>query len=80
MDCNMPIMDGYESTSEIRHFYSRELGLPIDKQPIVTAVTGHAEPQHISKCFTHGMNQVLSKPIQQEALRFTLKETGFIRR
>ena len=38
MDCNMPLMDGYQATISIReHLYK----LKID-QPIITAVTGHS--------------------------------------
>ncbi len=76
MDCNMPFMDGYEATSEIRNFYYRHSRLDVRSQPIIAAVTGHAEPSHIEKCFKHGMNQVLSKPLNQEALKFTCLATG----
>mmetsp|Transcript_17654 Transcript_17654/g.27315 ORF Transcript_17654/g.27315 Transcript_17654/m.27315 type:complete len:100 (+) Transcript_17654:2638-2937(+) len=78
MDCNMPFKDGFEATAEIRSLYYRKLGLDIRQQPIITAVTGHAEPKHIEKCFRFGMNQVLSKPLDQEALQFTCFETGLI--
>ena len=43
MDCNMPIMDGYESTKEIRKFIF-EADLP---QPIISAVTGHTEQLYV---------------------------------
>jgi len=39
MDCNMPFMDGYETTQKIRDMIYSE-GLP---QPIICAVTGHTE-------------------------------------
>lgn len=39
MDCNMPVMDGYESCQKIRAFLSSK-DLP---QPIILAVTGHTE-------------------------------------
>jgi CheY-like chemotaxis protein len=52
MDCNMPIMDGYKATQEIREFiYSK--GLP---QPIISAVTGHSEPKYIKRAIKCGMN------------------------
>ena len=43
MDCQMPVMDGYEATHKIRaYMYSK--GLP---QPIIVAVTGHCESSYI---------------------------------
>ncbi len=78
MDCNMPFMDGYEATARIRSFYHREAGLSCEEQPIITAVTGHAEPKHIEKCFKYGMNQVLSKPVSAEVLRYACLQTGLV--
>lgn len=43
MDCQMPVMDGYQSTLEIRK-YLKENNL---KQPIITAVTGHTEDTYV---------------------------------
>ena len=64
MDCNMPFLDGYESTVLIRqHLY--DLGV---SQPVVSAVTGHIEPMYLEKAYKSGMNQVLSKPIATELL------------
>lgn len=59
MDCNMPVMDGYESTQCIRNYlYSHGL-----VQPIISAVTGHTEQSYVNKAIDSGMNQVLSKPV-----------------
>jgi len=39
MDCNMPFLDGYQATRQIReHFFKHNL-----VQPIIAAVTGHTE-------------------------------------
>ena len=52
----MPFMDGYECTAKIRELYVEHLGLPHKEQPIISAVTGHAEDTYIKKCFRSGMN------------------------
>jgi CheY-like chemotaxis protein len=59
MDCNMPIMDGYEATQRIRQ-YLFDAGI---EQPIIVAITGHVEEEYINRAINSGMNQVLSKPI-----------------
>ena len=65
MDCNMPFMDGYETSSRIRQMLYRE-GI---QQPIISALTGHTEQQFINKAIDSGMNQVLSKPVKIDVLR-----------
>ena len=52
MDCNMPLMDGYETTKRIREYiFDAELD-----QPIISAVTGHSEQLYIEKAINFGMN------------------------
>ena len=52
MDCNMPIMDGYESTNQIRKFLkTKKL-----KQPIISAITGHSEQSYAIKAINFGLN------------------------
>ena len=59
MDCNMPFMDGYDSTMYIRQYlYDQNI-----EQPLIIAVTGHTESIYIQQAFESGMNQVLSKPV-----------------
>ena len=64
MDCNMPVMDGYEACNYIRKQEAR-LGLvPI---PII-ALTAYAMPGDRDKCLEHGMTDYLTKPMTKQAL------------
>lgn len=66
MDCQMPVMDGYEATRRIR---SGETGRP--DQPII-AVTASAMKGDNTRCTEAGMNAYLTKPIEVEALEAEL--------
>ena len=64
MDCQMPVMNGYESTRQIR-----EEGMKI---PII-AVTANAMQGEQEKCFRAGMNDFLPKPFKNKDLLPVLK-------
>ena len=69
-DCHMPIMDGYEMTRGIR-----ELEAVHNKTAIpIVAVTGAAMTGDSQHCYDSGMNDFVSKPIQQSDLRTILKK------
>lgn len=62
MDCQMPVMDGFEASSTIR-----TLEDPISKVPII-AVTANANSGDRLKCLEAGMNDYIKKPISQNIL------------
>jgi PAS domain S-box-containing protein len=56
MDCEMPVMDGFEAASRIRR--STQPGIPI------IAVTADAMPADRDRCFSGGMSDYISKPVE----------------
>ena len=64
MDCEMPEMNGYEATQEIR----RQEQSTTNHLPII-ALTGHASSEDEQKCREAGMDDVVTKPITLPTLR-----------
>jgi CheY-like chemotaxis protein len=66
MDCEMPEMDGYEATREIRRSLHAGSHVPI------IALTAHNGPEERSKGLAAGMNEYMAKPVRQDALEATI--------
>lgn len=62
MDLNMPVMDGYETTLEIRN------SLPADKQPRIVIMTSQLTPEECRVLREAGVNGFLFKPLTLQAL------------
>ncbi len=68
MDCQMPEMDGYEATREIRRLMDPESRIPI------IALTGNAMQGDREKCIDAGMDDHILKPIRSETLEAILEK------
>lgn len=66
MDCNMPVMDGYEASRRIRQS-GRWPDLPI------IALTANVLPDDRERCRSAGMNDYLAKPLRREDLAHLLQ-------
>ena len=65
MDCQMPIMDGFEASRRIR------ANPRFDSLPII-AMTGNVEASDHQRCLDCGMNDFISKPVDWEQAFLTL--------
>jgi len=63
MDCQMPIMDGFEATRNIRQLTNAKSLVPI------IAVTANAMSKDRERCLQSGMNDYMSKPVSLDELK-----------
>ena len=69
MDCEMPVMDGYQAARMIRALEDEDTARP--RTPIV-ALTAHALTGDREHCLSEGMDDYLTKPFDRDALAATL--------
>jgi PAS domain S-box-containing protein len=71
MDCQMPEMDGYEATQKIREFENQSQST--SAIPII-AMTANTMEGDREKCLAAGMDDYVSKPINQTHLTDTINK------
>jgi CheY-like chemotaxis protein len=71
MDCQMPILDGLETTREIRRRPDRFFASRC--QPIVVAMTANAMKEDEQNCRDAGMDDYVSKPVRKDKLTMVLE-------
>jgi len=72
MDCQMPELDGYEATRQLRN----SVGIYKNPNIPVVALTANALETDRGKCIAAGMNGYLSKPIDQSRLAWILAQVS----
>jgi PAS domain S-box-containing protein len=68
MDCQMPVLDGYATTREIRNREGDK------RHTIIVAMTANAMKEDRQKCLDAGMDDYLSKPVSKKDIQDILDE------
>ena len=66
MDCQMPVMNGFEAVSEYRKDPAHDM--------VIVAFTANAIKEEIDSCFKVGMNDYLTKPFDKKDLEKILQK------
>ena len=70
MDIQMPVMDGFAATRQIRKRW------PVESQPYIVAMTADALVEDENVCLAAGMDDYVSKPIRVEKLVDALRRAA----
>jgi CheY-like chemotaxis protein len=71
MDCQMPIMDGYETTRRLRNSADVSIHASLRKIPVI-ALTASAIKGDKEKCEAAGMDDYITKPVAKQDLERVL--------
>ncbi len=69
MDCEMPVMDGYQATQKIR-----ELEQTTGNHVPIVAMTAHSSHEDKQQCLDCGMDDYISKPFKIDSLKEVLEK------
>ena len=76
MDCQMPVLDGLETTKEIHRW--QESSFASGCRPVIIAMTANAMKEDKQMCLDAGMDDYLSKPVMKQKLAATLEHWGSV--
>lgn len=71
MDCNMPIMNGYEASRKIREYEDERKGTT--RVPI-SAMTADVMPGTRERCLKMGMNEYITKPLEENLFKQRMRQ------
>jgi two-component system chemotaxis response regulator CheY len=71
LDCNMPVMDGYEVLRELRK-------MPEGNKPKVVFCTTENDVAHIARAMHAGADEYVMKPFDKEIITAKLQEVGLV--
>jgi len=75
VDCEMPEMDGHETTQRIRQLHSKGLlAIPASDRLIIIALTAQVVAESRSRCLQSGMDDYLTKPIDRKIFAQVLRQ------